>query len=40
NAGKGRVKGVPNKTTSLLKESVIEAAKRAGSRVLFIALKR
>ncbi|MDM9983734.1 hypothetical protein [Bartonella henselae] len=32
NAGKGRVKGVPNKTTSLLKESVIEAAKRAGSK--------
>ncbi|EJF87332.1 MULTISPECIES: hypothetical protein [Bartonella] len=32
NAGKGRIKGVPNKTTSLLKESVIEAAERAGSK--------
>ncbi|EJF95591.1 hypothetical protein [Bartonella elizabethae] len=32
NAGKGRVKGVPNKTTSLLKEAVIKAAELAGSK--------
>lgn len=30
NAGKGRKKGVPNKTTALLKDAVLEAAKQAG----------
>lgn len=31
NAGKGRVKGVPNKTTALLKEAIIKAAEATGS---------
>jgi len=31
NAGKGRVKGVPNKTTALLKEAIIKAAEQVGS---------
>ncbi len=31
-AGQGRVKGVPNKTTRILKEAVIKAAERAGER--------
>ncbi|WP_142416433.1 hypothetical protein [Bartonella massiliensis] len=31
-AGQGRVKGVPNKTTRILKEAVIKAAERAGSK--------
>lgn len=30
NAGKGRVKGVPNKTTALLKEAIIKAAEAIG----------
>ena len=30
NAGKGRVKGVPNKTTTQLKEAILEAAANAG----------
>lgn len=30
NAGKGRVKGVPNKTTALLKDAILQAAKNAG----------
>lgn len=30
NAGKGRKKGVPNKTTALLKEAVLTAAARTG----------
>lgn len=32
NAGKGRVKGVPNKTTALLKDAILEAATLAGGR--------
>ncbi|EJF90938.1 hypothetical protein [Bartonella melophagi] len=32
NAGAGRVKGVPNKTTRILKEAVIKAAEQAGSK--------
>ncbi|WP_455466918.1 hypothetical protein [Bartonella sp. B39] len=31
-AGQGRVKGVPNKTTRILKEAVIKAAERAGNK--------
>ncbi|WP_455476585.1 hypothetical protein [Bartonella sp. B41] len=31
-AGMGRVKGVPNKTTRILKEAVIKAAERAGKK--------
>ncbi|WP_019219071.1 hypothetical protein [Bartonella florencae] len=31
NAGKGRVKGVPNKNTRLLKEAIIKAAELAGN---------
>ncbi|MBB5074523.1 hypothetical protein HNQ69_001675 [Bartonella callosciuri] len=31
-AGQGRVKGVPNKTTRLLKEAVIKAAELAGNK--------
>lgn len=30
NAGKGRVKGVPNKTTALLKDAILQAADKAG----------
>jgi hypothetical protein len=30
NAGKGRKKGVPNKTTTLLKDAILAAAARAG----------
>ncbi len=30
NAGKGRAKGVPNKTTTLLKDALLEAATKAG----------
>lgn len=29
-AGKGRVKGVPNKTTALLKDAILRAAEQAG----------
>jgi hypothetical protein len=29
-AGKGRVKGVPNKTTALLKDAILKAAENAG----------
>ncbi|WP_144753995.1 hypothetical protein [Bartonella saheliensis] len=32
NAGRGRIKGVPNKTTRLLKEAVLKAAEQAGSK--------
>lgn len=32
NAGKGRRKGVPNKTTRLLKEAILQAAEEAGGR--------
>ncbi|WP_039761173.1 hypothetical protein [Bartonella queenslandensis] len=31
-AGQGRVKGVPNKNTRLLKEAIIKAAERAGKK--------
>lgn len=31
NAGKGRVKGVPNKTTALLKDAILKAATDAGN---------
>ena len=30
NAGKGRQKGVPNKTTALLKDAILQAASQAG----------
>lgn len=30
NAGKGRVKGTPNKTTALLKDAIIKAAEAVG----------
>lgn len=32
NAGKGRTKGVPNKTTKLLKDALLEAATLAGGK--------
>lgn len=32
NAGKGRVKGVPNKTTALLKDAILQAATKAGKK--------
>lgn len=32
NAGKGRVKGTPNKTTALLKDALLQAATNAGGR--------
>lgn len=33
NAGKGRKKGVPNKTTALLKDAILKAAENAGNRI-------
>jgi hypothetical protein len=32
NAGKGRVKGTPNKTTALLKDAILKAAEKAGGK--------
>ena len=32
-AGIGRVKGVPNKTTALLKDAILKAAEQAGNKV-------
>lgn len=33
NAGKGRPKGSPNKTTALLKDAILRAAEQAGSKI-------
>lgn len=33
NAGKGRPKGAPNKTTALLKDAILKAAEQAGNKV-------
>lgn len=33
NAGKGRPKGSPNKTTALLKDAILKAAEKAGNKV-------
>jgi len=33
NAGKGRKKGVPNKTTAILKDAILKAAEQAGNKV-------
>ena len=32
NAGKGRKKGIPNKTTALLKDAILRAAEGAGGK--------
>jgi hypothetical protein len=39
NRGKGRKKGVPNKTTALLKDAIIQAATEAGNGDLVEFLK-
>lgn len=33
NAGKGRTKGVPNKTTAILKDAILRAAEKAGNKI-------
>ena len=40
NAGKGRVKGVPNKTTALLKDAILKAAEQAGDGDLVAYLQK
>jgi hypothetical protein len=40
NAGKGRKKGVPNKTTALLKDALLQAATNAGDGDMVAYLTR
>jgi hypothetical protein len=40
NAGKGRVKGVPNKTTALLKDAILKAATAAGDGDMAVYLEQ
>ncbi len=40
NAGKGRVKGVPNKTTKAIRDAVVEAFERAGGVDYLVTLAK